>query len=167
MPLLRSTLVLLLGLLLGACASRTPLPAVAPGLSLPLSLHIQRTQAGASADWLLVVQAEGTALRWSLFDPLGVPLARQLLEHGLWRNDGLLPPNAEARELFAALLFALTPGAELAHSYPRGDWQLAGAGQRRLEPHWRIDYRAPLHFTLNTPPDLHYRVAPLQPEASP
>lgn len=167
MPLLRTTFVFLLGLLLGACASRTPLPAVAPSLSLPLSLHIQRAQGGASADWLLVVQAEGTALRWSLFDPLGVPLARQLLDNGQWRNDGLLPPNAEARELFAVLLFALTPSAELAHSYPQGDWQLAVNGQRRLEPDWRIDYRAPLHFTLNTPPDLHYRVAPLQPEESP
>ncbi|UUY09894.1 DUF3261 domain-containing protein [Pseudomonas sp. J452] len=167
MPLLRCSFVLLLGLLLGACASRTPLPAVAPSLSLPLSLHIQRAQAGASADWLLVVQAEGTALRWSLFDPLGVPLARQLLDHGQWRNDGLLPPNAEARELFAALLFALTPSAELAQRYPQGDWQLAGADQRRLDPDWRIDYRTPLHFTLNTPPDLHYRVAPLQPEAQP
>ena len=77
MPLLRTTFVLLLGLLLGACANRTPLPASAPSLSLPLSLHIQRAQGGASADWLLVVQAEGTALRWSLFDPLGVPLARR------------------------------------------------------------------------------------------
>ncbi len=167
MPLLRCSFVLLLGLLLGACASRTPLPAAAPSLSLPLSLHIQRAQAGTSADWLLVVQAEGTALRWSLFDPLGVPLARQLLDHGQWRNDGLLPPNAEARELFAALLFALTPSAELAQCYPQGDWQLAGADQRRLEPDWRIDYRTPRHFTLNTPPDLHYQVAPLQPEESP
>lgn len=167
MPLLRATCVLLLGLLLGACASRTPLPESAPSLSLPLSLHIQRVQAGASADWLLVVQGEGSALRWSLFDPLGVPLARQLLESGQWHNDGLLPPNAEARELFAALLFALTPGAELARRYPPGDWQLAADGQRRLKPDWRIDYRTPLHFTLNTSPDLHYRVAPLQPEESP
>lgn len=167
MPLLRCSFVLLLGLLLGACASRTPLPAAAPSLSLPLSLHIQRAQGGTSADWLLVVQAEGTALRWSLFDPLGVPLARQLLDNGQWRNDGLLPPNAEARELFAALLFALTPSAELAQRYPQGDWQLAAADQRRLKPDWRIDYRTPLHFTLNTPPDLHYQVAPLQPEESP
>lgn len=167
MPLLRATFILLLGLLLGACASRTPLPESAPSLSLPLSLHIQRAQAGASADWLLVVQGEGSALRWSLFDPLGVPLARQLLEGGQWHNDGLLPPNAEARELFAALLFALTPGAELAQRYPPGDWQLAADGQRRLKPDWRIDYRTPLHFTLNTSPDLHYRVAPLQPEESP
>lgn len=167
MPLLRFAFVLLLGLLLGACASRTPLPESAPSLNLPLSLHIQRVQAGTSADWLLVVQVDGPALRWSLFDPLGVPLARQLLEDGRWRNDGLLPPNAEARELFAALLFALTPSAELARRYPHGDWQLAADGQRRLQPDWHIDYRAPLHFTLNTPPDLHYRVAPLQSEESP
>ena len=97
-----------LTLLLGACAGQTPVPASSPELTtgLPISLQIERTQNSEQRDWLLVIQAEGQTLRWSLFDPLGVPLARQLLEHGEWHNDGLLPPNAEARELFAALLFA-------------------------------------------------------------
>ena len=44
-----------------------------------------------------------------MMDPLGIPQARQKLIDGQWQADGLLPPNPEARELFAALLFALTP----------------------------------------------------------
>ena len=144
--------VCLLGLclLLGACAARTPVPQNMPALNaqLPLTLLIQRSQAGADQDWLLVLQAEDSSLRWSLLDPLGVPLARQLLTEGEWRNDGLLPPNPEARELFAALLFALSTDAALAQHYPAGSWQLRAAG-RRLDPQWSINYRTPLDFTLS------------------
>jgi hypothetical protein len=138
-------------LLLGACGLRTPVPQGVPQLSaqLPLTLLIQRQQAGERQDWLLVLQAEGPSLRWSLLDPLGVPLARQLLTAGEWQNDGLLPPNPEARELFAALLFALSSDAALAQYYPAGSWQLSAAG-RRLDPHWSINYRAPLEFSLNS-----------------
>ena len=96
-------------LLLSACASQPPLPATTPSLPLPLQLHVQRLADGQSQDWLLVVQREGAALRWSLFDPMGVPQARQMYEHGQWRNDGFLRPNAQARSLFAALMFAWTP----------------------------------------------------------
>lgn len=155
--------LLLLGicLLLSACAARTPLPSSPPELAAPLpaTLQIRREQAGAQQFWwLVVVQAEGSSLRWSLFDPLGVPLARQLLQNGTWRADGLLPPNGEALELFAAVLFALTPTDALAASYAPTTWQLLADGQRRLTPGWRIRYRAPLDFTLNHAQDLSYRV---------
>lgn len=158
------SLLFALALLLGACAGHTPVPASSPQLvaELPLSLQIEREQAGQPQHWLLVLQAEGTALRWSLFDPLGVPLARQLLEDGEWHNDGLLPPNAEARELFAALLFALTRDAGLP-SYPTGSWQRDADGQRRLNPDWRIRYRSALDFTLATP-ELRYHVRALNQE---
>ena len=156
--------LLVMTLLLGACAGHTPVPASSPALSatLPISLQIERTQNAEQRDWLLVIQAEGEALRWSLFDPLGVPLARQLLEHGEWRNDGLLPPNAEARELFAALLFALTTDNALT-AYPEGSWQRGADGQRRLNPDWRIRYRSALDFTLAAP-QLSYRVRALNQE---
>lgn len=156
--------LLALSLMLGACAGHTPMPASSTQLAvaLPLSLRIEREQAGATQDWLLVVQAEGEALRWSLFDPLGMPLARQLLEHGEWRNDGLLPPNAEARELFAAQLFALTADDAL-QAYPADSWQRGADGQRRLNPNWRIRYRSALDFTLAAP-DLSYRVRALNQE---
>lgn len=162
--MLSRVLLLALTLLLGACAGQTPVPASSPRLAveLPLSLQIERAQGGEQRDWLLVIQAEGQALRWSLFDPLGVPLARLLLERGEWRNDGLLPPNAEARELFAALLFALSTDDALS-AYPAGSWQRGADGQRRLNPDWRIRYRSALDFTLAAP-QLSYRVRALNPE---
>lgn len=157
-------LLLLASLLLAACVARTPVPATAPALvaPLPVSLHIQRQQAGARQDWLLVLQQEGAALRWSLLDPLGVPLSRQLLEAGTWRNDGLLPPNGEARELFAVLLFALTRAEALA-DYPHGSWQQQGENQRRITPGWTVDYHSALDFTLGKP-GLTYRIRALNQE---
>ncbi|MGE8672835.1 MAG: hypothetical protein ACN6PB_07340, partial [Achromobacter kerstersii] len=87
-------------------------------------------------DAMLVVQREGAALRWSLFDPMGVPQARQMLEHGQWRNDGFLRPNAQARDLFAALMFAWTPQENLDAAYGAGNWRAqtdsGGAAERSL-----------------------------------
>lgn len=147
-------------LLLAGCAQHAPLPTALPLLATPLQLHIQREQAGASQDWLLVIQQEGGALRWSLIDPLGIPLSRQLLLEGEWRNDGLLPPNPEARELFAVLLFALTPGDELATRYRATDYQVRD-GQRSLQQHWKISYRSAQDFDLESP-HLRYHVTPLE-----
>ncbi len=163
--------LLLLGmcLLLAACAARTPLPASVPTLSapLPLALQIERERGDEQQSWWLVVQAEGAALRWSLFDPLGVPLARQSLENGAWRADGLLPPNDEARELFAALLFAVTPVDALAKGYAPSDWQALAGGQRWLAPDWRIRYLAPLDFTLHHAEGPRYRVHALADHETP
>ncbi|RJG14369.1 hypothetical protein D3879_07755 [Pseudomonas cavernicola] len=151
-------------LLLAACAQQAPLPSTAPTLAWPLQLHVQREQAGQTQDWLLVVQQETLALRWSLLDPLGIPLARQLLTGSQWQNDGLLPPNPQARELFAALLFALTPETELAQRYATDDWQVQGQ-QRTLReagsPRWQIRYQQPLNFQLKTANGLSYRVETL------
>lgn len=60
-------------LLLSACASQPPLPAKTPALALPMQLHVQRLADGQSQDWLLVIQREGNAIRWSMMDPLGIP----------------------------------------------------------------------------------------------
>ncbi|NWB97312.1 DUF3261 domain-containing protein [Pseudomonas gingeri] len=155
---------LLLGclVLLSACASRAPLPVQTPTLALPLQLHIEREQAGQRQDWLLVIQREANSLRWSLMDPLGIPLARQRLSDGEWQADGLLPPNPQARELFAALLFALTPDTELAGNYPTAQHQ---ATERALDARWRVSYRQPLDFTLSLPDSLQYRISPLSESA--
>ncbi|EZH82034.1 hypothetical protein AU05_08545 [Ectopseudomonas composti] len=159
-------LLLVASLLLGACAARTPVPPATPALvaALPLTLQIQREQADVRQDWLLVIQQEGSALRWSLMDPLGIPQARQLLDAGQWRNDGLLPPNAEARELFAALLFALSRSDAL-QAYPAGSWQQVSDDQRRLVPDWTIDYHGPLDFALGKT-GLNYRIRALNLEES-
>lgn len=151
-------------LLLAGCVQHAPLPSALPPLATPLQLHIQREQAGASQDWLLVVQQEGGALRWSLIDPLGIPLSRQLLREGEWSNDGLLPPNPEARELFAVLLFALTPEGELASRYPAADYRTDDQG-RHLQQRWKITYRSVQDFTLESA-DLRYRVTPLNAEST-
>ncbi|WP_260959491.1 DUF3261 domain-containing protein [Pseudomonas citri] len=149
-------------LLLGACASHVPLPERTPTLALPLQLHIERTLAGQRQDWLLVIQREGAGIRWSMMDPLGIPVARQRLVDGQWQADGLLPPNAEARELFAALLFALTPEAELPGNYPVARQQ---AAQRTFETRWQVRYQQPLVFDMNLAQGLHYRITPLSESA--
>nr|WP_223259106.1 hypothetical protein [Pseudomonas moraviensis] len=145
-------------LLLSACASQAPLPAANPTLPLPLQLHIEREQAGQRQDWLLVIQREGAGTRWSMMDPLGIPQARQRLIDGHWQADGLLPPNPEARELFAALLFALTPSAELLRNYPDARQQ---TDQRSLPARWNVRYSQPLSFELNLPQGPYYRVSQL------
>lgn len=161
-------LSLALCLLLAGCAQHLPLPSAPPTLATPLQLHIQREQVQAgqpsTQDWLLVIQREDATLRWSLIDPLGIPLSRQLLRDGEWSNDGLLPPNPEARELFAALLFALTPEDELAARYRAADYRTDGA-TRHLQPGWKITYRSAQDFTLESA-DTRYQVTPLNTENS-
>lgn len=166
--MIRAVLITCL-LLLGACASQAPLPASVPHLQLPMQLHIQRQQADQRQDWLLVIQRENGGLRWSLMDPLGIPLARQLLIDGKWQADGLLPPNAEARELFAALLFALTPDAELPATYPT---TLRRGTQRILDARWGVEYRSADSFRLSVKPaqnqaNLSYGVSPLNDGVTP
>lgn len=157
---------LLLGLclvLLAGCAARLPLPASTPAFQVPLQLHVQR-QGSEPADWLLVIQREGASLRWSLLDPLGIPLARQQLRNGAWQADGLLRPNPEARELFAALLFALTRHEQLAALYG-GDAEQHDPAERQLRQagsvRWQVRYRSAQSFELDVAPGLTYRVAPL------
>ena len=149
---------LLMCMLLSSCTS-LPLPRHTPTLTLPMQLHVQREQADQRQDWLLVIQQEETGLRWSLMDPLGIPLARQLLQGNKWHADGLLPPNPEARELFAALLFALTPEAQLSGNYPQAK---AESDLRLMEQRWQVHYLQPKAFRIDMKGDLHYRITPLE-----
>ncbi|WP_223450408.1 MULTISPECIES: hypothetical protein [unclassified Pseudomonas] len=148
-------------LLISACASKAPLPEQTPNLPLPQQLHIQRLADGQRQDWVLVIAREGPGIRWSMMDLLGIPQARQKLIDGQWQADGLLPPNPEARELFAALLFALTPKDELHGNYPAA-WQ--HGAQRSLPEHWEVRYSQPMSFELNLPKGPTYQVTPLSGE---
>jgi hypothetical protein len=154
-----------LTLLLAACAQNAPLPTQPPRLALPMQLHIQRESAEQTQDWLLIIQQQDDALRWSLLDPLGVPLARQLLLDGRWQADGLLPPNPEARALFAALLFALSPADQLAELYAGKSWsQLDSSRALTAEGSaWQVRYLEKSRFELDVRPELTYRVAPIAP----
>lgn len=146
-------------LLLGACASQAPLPEKIPALALPMQLHVQRLADSQSQDWLLVIQREGHAIRWSMMDPLGIPLARQKLLDGQWQADGLLPPNPQARTLFAALLFALTAPGDVPALYPTAQ---AMDLTRTLPGHWQIVYQSSEVFSVNmADPPLSYRITPL------
>ena len=145
-------------LLLTGC-STLPLPRQTPTLALPMQLHVQRQQADQRQDWLLVIQQEDAGLRWSLMDPLGIPLARQVLQDGNWHADGLLPPNPEARELFAALLFALTPQAGLAANYPQAE---SASDARFLGSRWQVHYQQPQAFRIDMKGNLHYAISPLE-----
>jgi len=146
-------------LLLSACASQPPLPEKNPALALPLQLHVQRLAEGQSQDWLLVIQREGGAIRWSMMDPLGIPQARQKLIDGQWQADGLLPPNPQARELFAALLFALTSADDVRALYPGAQ---AMDLTRTLPGHWQIVYQSSEVFSVNmSDQPLSYRITPL------
>ncbi|UVH49279.1 hypothetical protein NVB75_22230 [Pseudomonas sp. CBS] len=154
--------MLLIGclLLLSACASQPPLPSKTPVLSLPLQLHVQREQDGQRQDWLLVMQREAGGIRWSMMDPLGIPQARQKLINGAWQADGLLPPNPQARELFAALLFALTSADEVSKLYP-GTQEMDLI--RTLPSRWKITYHSSLVFRVEViGQPLTYRISPLE-----
>jgi hypothetical protein len=165
----RRTLHLLICLpllcLLAACAGRPTMPAAIPDLSLPMQLQVERLQHAGGDKSVMVIQQEGSALRFSLFDPMGAPIARQLLENSQWKRDGLLPPNPEARELFAAVLFALTDEAELSDIYPDDDWRVTD-NRRTLylgnKPRWQAFYGQQDDIELRIAGDARYQVIPMQ-----
>ena len=166
-------MAMLLAVLTG-CAGAPPLPARDAHFALPRQLHVVQSAAGLPAvDTMLVVQREGAALRWSLFDPMGVPQARQMLEAGHWRNDGFLRPNAQARDLFAALMFAWTPQAELDAAYGAGAWRAQrhddGGAERSLRDgakvRWTVRWpqaARPEVFTITGADDVTWRIEPLK-----
>ncbi|MDT4827505.1 DUF3261 domain-containing protein [Achromobacter agilis] len=158
---------------LAGCAGAPPVPGRDAVFSLPRQLHVVQVSAGQpSLDTLLVVQREGAALRWSLFDPMGVPQARQMLEHGQWRNDGFLRPNGQARNLFAALIFAWTPEAELDAAYGAGNWRArreGGTQERELlehgRPRWTVRWPQAAQadtFAIVGSDGITWRISPLK-----
>lgn len=180
----RSLAVAMTFALLAGCAGAPPMPARDADFSVPRQLHVVQQAPGQPAlDAMLVVQREGAALRWSLFDPMGVPQARQMLEHGQWRNDGFLRPNAQARDLFAALMFAWTPQDNLDAAYGAGNWRAQtgsdGAAERSLlergAVRWNIRWPQASHanvsnadsanaqvFSITTANGVTWRVSPLK-----
>jgi len=135
--------VLLSMLVLTACSTTQPLPKQGQALQdvqLPLQLHLRYQEGDLSRDAIVVIQREAEALRFSLFDAMGVPLARQLLRDNDWRADGLLPPNPQARQWFAGLVFALTNTEHLAQHYPDVKFS---PEQRILANGWQVSHVRP------------------------
>ncbi|MGE8619364.1 MAG: hypothetical protein ACN6O0_16190 [Achromobacter spanius] len=174
LPARRAIATAMLLAALAGCAGAPPLPARDAHFALPRQLHVVQSAAGQPAvDTMLVVQREGAALRWSLFDPMGVPQARQMLEAGHWRNDGFLRPNAQARDLFAALMFAWTPQAELDAAYGAGTWRAQrhadGRAERSLlegaKVRWTVRWpqaAQPDVFTISGADGVTWRIEPLK-----
>ncbi|KTT28197.1 hypothetical protein [Pseudomonas rhizoryzae] len=158
-------LLFLAGLLLAACASQPPLPSSPPPLAHALVYQVERQSAEGHDVLLLAIQPEGANLRFSLFDPLGVPQARQQFIQGAWQADGLLPPNPQARAFFAVLLFALTPAEQLPWAYAAGDWRQAADGSRTLGD-WQVRYPSADRLELRAPDRPSYRLT-LLPESAP
>lgn len=135
--------VLLSMLVLTACSTTQPLPAQGQALQdvqLPLQLHLRYQEGELSRDAMVVIQREAEALRFSLFDAMGVPQARQILRDNNWHADGLLPPNPQARQWFAGLVFALTTAEHLAQQYPNAK---VSTEQRVLANGWRVSHPEP------------------------
>ncbi len=149
-------------LLLSACASRAPLPAQIPHLKLPIQLHAQRNQAGRHDDMVVEIKKRNRGVRWLLTSPSGALLAQQDLTNDGWKASHAPEPDAEARELFAAVLFALTSSDEVRFDYP--GVQLLPQG-RSLEERWRVSYGSQGSFRISLADGLSYLVTPLKGEA--
>jgi phosphoribosyl-AMP cyclohydrolase len=158
--------MLLLALLAG-CSTAPTLPVALPAIDLPAQLLLRRQTTQETRDLILVVQQDPAGLRFSMLDPIGMPVARQLLQQGRWSNDGLVPPNADAHAVFAALLFAWTPADSLAANYAPGTWTLQAASRRRVwqdgKREWTVVYEndGNERFTLTASDGTTWRVGPL------
>jgi len=139
LPRLNSFGLLLLVFLTGCATHTLPVPAThtlgSGVLQLPRRVVVTEVRPVAAPTpfiirplWQVVVQQESETLRWLRFNLLGAPDARQILENGRWRNDGFISPNPEAREMFAALLFAWMQNADLDEAYGVGRWLYRDSG---------------------------------------
>jgi len=157
-------LVLFCVVLLSACTNHAPLPPQIPHIKFPKHLHVQQDQGGQRQDWVIDVQKERHALRWSVTDSRGNLVARQFLQDETWKADDLLPPNPDARELFAAVLFALTSNEEARFDYPGVVLLPHG---RTLEDRWRVEYASEGVFSITLESgELKYVVSPVRGKAS-
>ena len=139
---------LLATLVLSACSTQLPLPEQGQPLQdveLPMQLHLRYQDAELQRDAIVVIQREAKTLRFSLFDALGVPQARQIFNDGGWYADGLLPPNPQARQWFAGLLLALTTDEHLQQQYPSAT---VTAQQRTLANGWQVLSFAPKRWQI-------------------
>lgn len=84
---------------LSACQS---LPVIDSLPVLKQTLTLQVTDKDGSNSLLLIEPLSEQQWRFVQVDGLGAPISRQILQQGKWHNDGFLPPNPKARQLFTA-----------------------------------------------------------------
>lgn len=85
---------------LSACQS---LPVIDSLPVLKQTLTLQVTDKNGSNSLLLIEPLSEQQWRFVQVDGLGAPISRQILQQGKWHNDGFLPPNPKARQLFTAV----------------------------------------------------------------
>lgn len=109
----------LFSLFLTACSN---LPRVQ---TLPLQQKTERLfkveqrdiNGGLKQSSLLSLSAQPQVWRWVQSDPLGVPIARVILNNEGWQNDGFVMPNQQAKQLFSAIATALNTESLFAFSH--------------------------------------------------
>ncbi|MDO5102370.1 MAG: hypothetical protein Q4D91_05645 [Lautropia sp.] len=124
-PRLTRPLWIVLPWLLSACAALStspPAPAHLPDMPAlqQFIAHPCDERAAPLGPYrrVIVQRLSANQSRWLMLDALGAPEARQITEHGQWRQDGFLPPNPDATQLFASMLAAMTPVKRLHEVYP-------------------------------------------------
>ena len=120
-PGMRKYCFLLISFVLGGCVSRGALlPREVPRIEA-FCYRVEVVRAfGLPRESLIVAAADKNGeWRWRWYNALGMPLARQRLGNGRWKDDGFLPLYPQARQLFAALLYLESPPRTRARIYPR------------------------------------------------
>lgn len=96
----------IMAVLLSACSS---LPQADTNGEAPFLRQYRITDRNGADSLVLGEYQGGGRWRWLQSSVLGAPLARQIYQNGAWHNDGFLPPNAPARQLFTALMLSDNP----------------------------------------------------------
>ncbi|WP_296257539.1 MULTISPECIES: hypothetical protein [unclassified Pseudomonas] len=150
-------------LLLSACASQDQLPAQIPHLKLPITVNAQREQAGQHQDWRVEARKRDRGVRWTLTDTTGSVLAVQDLTNDGWKDRAVSDADFEARELFGAVLFALTSAEEVRFDYPGVQLQ---PHARSIENRWQVSYLSEGLIRITLPDGQSYMVSPIKGKAS-
>lgn len=150
-------------LLLSACVNQNQLPAQIPHLRLPIQLHVQRAQDGEREDWLVAVKKRNHGVRWTLTTTSGALLTEQDLTNDGWKDKAVSDADFDSRELFGAVLFALTSDEEVRFDYPGVHLQANG---RSLEDRWQVNYASEGVIHISLPDGLSYLLSPIKGKSS-
>jgi len=156
-------LLLACALLLSACASQDPLPAQIPHLKLPITVNAQSEQRGPNQPWRIEARKRDHGVRWTLTDASGEVLAVQDLTNDGWKDRAVSDADFQIRELFGAVLFALTSDKEVRFDYPGVQLQPHG---RMIEDRWQVSYASEGFFRVTLPDGPSYLISPVKGKAS-
>ena len=96
-------------LFLSACHSLPPVGQLPELKQVTMFQVTEREDEQSALQSLLIIEPQSAdTWRWIQLDALGAPISRQVVQEGKWRNDGFLPPNAQARALFIAVYVYLS-----------------------------------------------------------